>query len=300
MRAIASFSVGGDGPFELGPGDLIGRMPTAALFIDDPRVSEAHAMVSLRRGELYLLSLRRMVGHHGRPVSEVQLEPGVEIELAHGLVLRVDDVARPAQVPALESEGLGTRPLGPVASIVRGPPLRVASRFVPGAAAHVWSVGGDGWRLRVADSPAQLLRPGEAFTVDGTRFQLSTIALDGAGQASTQGAGGVGEPLHIVAHYDTVRFQRPARPPITVGGVGARLISELVALAGPVSWELVARELWSDAVEAGELRRRWDVTLCRLRNRLRDEGLRTDLLRSDGGGQVQLVLYEGDRVDDRS
>lgn len=40
------------------PGDLIGRLPGAALQIADPRVSEAHAMVSLRAGELVLLALR--------------------------------------------------------------------------------------------------------------------------------------------------------------------------------------------------------------------------------------------------
>ena len=40
------------------PGDLIGRMHTAALHLDDGRVSEAHAMVSLRDGSLRLLSLR--------------------------------------------------------------------------------------------------------------------------------------------------------------------------------------------------------------------------------------------------
>ena len=42
----------------LGPGDLIGRSPTAALHIDDPRISEAHSMVSLRGSQLKLLALR--------------------------------------------------------------------------------------------------------------------------------------------------------------------------------------------------------------------------------------------------
>jgi pSer/pThr/pTyr-binding forkhead associated (FHA) protein len=32
----------------LAPGDIIGRMASAALVLDDGRVSEAHAMVSLR------------------------------------------------------------------------------------------------------------------------------------------------------------------------------------------------------------------------------------------------------------
>ncbi len=300
MRAVATFSIDGLGRAELGPGDLIGRMSTAALFLDDPRVSEAHAMVSLRHGELYLLALRRMVACRGRPVSEVLLEPGLEIELAHRLVMSVEEVTRPERVPALEAEGMGTRSLGPVASILLGPPLRVTARFVPGASAHLWSTGDEGWRLRVADRPVRVVRHGDQFIVGDVRFRLTAMMLGSAGQVSTQGAGGIGEPLHLIAHYETVEFHRPGRPAVTVAGVGARLISELVALNGPVPWEVVARELWSDDVEPGELRRRWDVTLCRLRNRLRDEGLRGDLLRSGGGGQVQLVLYEGDRVDDRS
>ena len=44
----------------LGVGDLIGRLPSAALVVDDPRVSEAHAIVSLRRAALHLLALRRL------------------------------------------------------------------------------------------------------------------------------------------------------------------------------------------------------------------------------------------------
>jgi pSer/pThr/pTyr-binding forkhead associated (FHA) protein len=60
---------------ELEHGDLIGRLWSAALVIDDPRISEAHALVSLREGGFWLLSLRRKIAVGGRPVSEVRLEP---------------------------------------------------------------------------------------------------------------------------------------------------------------------------------------------------------------------------------
>ncbi len=40
------------------PGGLIGRLPGAALRLDDPLVSEAHALVSLRGRKLKLLALR--------------------------------------------------------------------------------------------------------------------------------------------------------------------------------------------------------------------------------------------------
>lgn len=300
MRARVGFSLSGGGRADLGPGDLIGRVATAALAIDDPRVSEAHAMVSLRRGELYLLSLRRMVAVRGRPVSEVLLEPGAVIELADGLALTVETVAKPARVPALAARGLGVRPLGSVASILAGPPPRVVGRFVPGAEAHVWSAGDDAWRIRVGDGPVRELAVGDEVTVAGLAFRMSAVDLASLDHASTQGAGGIASPLHLVAHYDCVELRRSDRPVVTVSGVGARLISELVAMGGPVAWEVVARELWRDAVDAGELRRRWDVTLNRLRARLREAGVRADLVRSDGAGQVQLVLHDADRVDDRS
>ncbi len=58
VRPLARF-LAPDGRSELlGPGDIIGRMPTATLTINDPHVSEAHALVSLRGSELKLPGLR--------------------------------------------------------------------------------------------------------------------------------------------------------------------------------------------------------------------------------------------------
>jgi pSer/pThr/pTyr-binding forkhead associated (FHA) protein len=300
MRALVRFRLPGGSLVELGPGDLIGRVATAALMVDDPRVSEAHAMISLRRGELYLLSLRRLVGYRGKPTSEVRLTAGDVIDLADGLALTVEAVHTPARVTALETAGLGTRPLGQVASIVAGPPLRLAARFVPGAAAHLWSIGPDQWRLGVGDAAPRTLAQGESFDIGGHRFRIVALELGEAGHDPTQGAGGIETPLRIVAHYDSVEIHRRSRPVVTIGGIGARLVSELAALGGPVDWEVVASELWKDGVSSIELRRRWDVALGRLRARLREAGIRGDLVRSDGGGQLQLVLYDGDQVDDRT
>jgi hypothetical protein len=186
-----------------------------------------------------------------------------------------------------------------VASIVAGPPPRLVSRFVPGAAAHLWclgSAGVDAWRLRVGDRPARTVAVGDTFHVAGRAFEVCDIDLQAAGHEPTLGGG----PLRVVAHYDGVEIHRANRPVVTIGGIGARLISELVAFGGPVAWEVVARELWRDEADPTELRHRWDVALSRLRSRLREAGVRGDLLRSDGGGQLQLVLYDGDRVDDRT
>ena len=58
MRPTVSLQLPDGSIHELGHGDLIGRLWTAALHLDDGRISEAHAMISLRGSELHLLALR--------------------------------------------------------------------------------------------------------------------------------------------------------------------------------------------------------------------------------------------------
>jgi hypothetical protein len=46
------------------------------------------------------------------------------------------------------------------------------------------------------------------------------------------------------------------------------------------------------------VRRRLDVALSRLRQRLREHGIRADLVRMTGLGQIELFLHERDQVVD--
>ena len=299
MRAEVRLRLPDGSTVALGPGDLIGRVATAALVLDDPRVSEAHALVSLRGGALYLLSLRRLVGVRGKPVSEVRLARGLELELAEGLTLVVEEVTTPAHVLAVAAEGIGVRPLGQVTSILPGPPPRVVGRFVPGAAAHLWSTGEDRFRLRLGEGRPRAIGPGDRFTVGALAVTVCTTDLSAAGHAPTLRGGGIEAPLRLIVHYDAVELHRADQPVVTFAGIGARLLTELVGFGGPVGWETIARELWREELDTGELRHRWDVALGRLRARLREAGVRADLLRSDGG-QLHLVLYDGDQVIDRS
>ena len=287
----------GDAYHELVPGDVIGRMRSAALPIDDPRVSEAHAMISWRYGAQWLLSLRRLIAVGGKPLSEVELTPGLRVTLAEGLELSVERVVNPTAVMAIEAPNLGVRPLAPVVSLYAGPPPRVVDRFEPGAAAHLWWSGED-WKA-ADDDGERVVGDGDVLTVSGCGFRVRTVLADGAGR-STSWNGAIASPLRIVAHYDTVELHRAARPVASIGGIGARIIGELVSLDGPTDWETVAREVWNDGSDAFELRRRWDAALRRLRDKLRANGIRGDLLRADGAGQCQLVLYEGDTVEDRT
>jgi hypothetical protein len=96
----------------LSPGDIVGRMASAALVLDDPRVSEAHALVSLRGAELQLLALRGMFAVNGEPSSKIVLQPGQRLSFAEGLALEVEAVQLPDTLAALEGDGLPTQVLG--------------------------------------------------------------------------------------------------------------------------------------------------------------------------------------------
>ncbi len=276
-------------------GDLIGRTPGAAVLIDDPRISEAHAIVSLRRGRLHLLSLRRLLGVGGRSVSDVALKAGMTIGLADELVLEIVRVELPEMVTGLRAPGLGTRILPQVASIVGTPP-RLVGRFEPEARAHLWCTDNE-WRLQFGRSRRTVV-PGDHFDIDGVRFTLTTVAIDDAGPPTTI-AGSAVERLRLVAFYDNVQIHRRNREVVTLGGTGARILSELIACGGPTNWEVLASAIWPGEPVDLALRHRWDVALGRVRTKLRETGVR-DLLRADGSGSLALELHDGDEVDDRT
>lgn len=299
MYASVRFRLPSGGVVELLPGDLIGRTTTAALHIDAPQISEAHALVSLRGGELHLLSLRRMIAVDGKAVASVVLRRGLSVGLADGIEITVEAVHLPGALAALEAPGIGRRLLGSVASIIAGPPVRIAGRYEPSSDAHLWITDGV-WRLQRPGGEPHPLRPGESFKVGGTELTLVDVPLTSAGQTPTRIEGGVQTPLRIVAQFDTVQIHRVDRPPLVLSGRGARIVSELVSLAGPAPWQLLAGEVWPDHPDPNVLRHRFDVNLARLRARLRGAGVRTDLVHTDGAGQVELLLVPGDSVEDRT
>jgi hypothetical protein len=297
MRALVRLRLEDGECVELGYGALVGRSSVATLRLDDPRVSEAHALVSVRRGELVLCSLRRMLGVRGRPVQDVVLKPGMVIELAPGLFVEVVDVMRPERVLAMEVEGLGRWVLPEAASLHVGPPPMAVPRFEPDAALHVWW-NGDAWRARARGRDVGEVGAGDVVSLDTVDVRF--VEVDLPSSATTPSQGPLEAPLRIVAWYDGVEIHREGREPVTFGGVTARILSELVVLAGPVEWHVVAKEVWRESIDVLELRHRWDVSLGRLRARLRDAGLRSDRVRADGGGRVFFVRHAHDRIEDRT
>ena len=118
MRAFVRIRTPDAQTVVLGPGDIIGRLATAALHLDDGRISEAHAMVSLRGRELKLLALRGLFAVAGKPIDEIVLREGLAVELARGLEIYVEDVVLPTALLAIEGEGLPRQVLAGTSSLV--------------------------------------------------------------------------------------------------------------------------------------------------------------------------------------
>lgn len=294
MRAFASIRGPDDRLFELGHGDLIGRLRSAALSIDDPRVSEAHAIVSLRGDRLKLLALRGRLYEAGATRAEIDLRDGLEVGLGHGLALTVEEVFLPETVLAVEADGLPRQVLQSVSSIYLLPRPRIVPGFGGDADATIWGDGAD-WRASVRGGPARALEVGVPIDVGGLEVRVVEVALAQSGALGTLGAP---LPIRLVVSYDTAEIHAGDRV-LLLSGVAARLLSELVAFDGPTAWETLAAEVWGREVDRDQLRSRFDMAVLRLRKRLREAAIREELVATTGTGQVQLLLKQGDVVDAR-
>lgn len=284
----------------LHPGDVVGRSHAAPVRIDDPRVSEAHAMGSLRGGQLKLLALRGRLAVGSTPLTEVLLESGLEVRLARGVSVGVSRVDVPDHVLAIEGAGLPRHRLDlQSASLLLEPVLTLRPGYVDGAAATLWS-DGLGMRIRIGDGPAEPLTEGTEVQIGPHRLGIVAVSIDRVASPSTRLQGRLHSPLRVVVSFDTAAIHREGQPPVGLGGMSARILSELVTLDGPAPWATIAGELWRDVSDEVPLRRRWDRGLARLRCKLRDAGIRPDLIRSDGSGNCELFLYEGDVTEDRT
>ena len=299
MRAYVRFLLSDGSEVDLCPGELIGRLRGAALRLDDARVSEAHALVSLRGAQLKLIELRGVLAINRRQVSEVVLEVGTVVQLASDLSITVSAVQLPAQLLALSGGGLRESPLtGSVYSLRLEPRPMLVPRFQADAPAHLWSIG-DGWRVSVSGQSWELLAGGEVVVNEHT-FQVIAVATTTANAPATAMNGRLFRPIRIVAQFDTVHIHREGMSITALSGITARILSELVSFGQPVEWHTLAEPLWPKVTDRTALRNRLDVNISRLRRKLRSEGIRPDLVRFDGTGKLELLLNEGDRTEDQS
>ncbi|MCB9677688.1 MAG: hypothetical protein H6737_21460 [Alphaproteobacteria bacterium] len=276
-------------------GDIIGRLWSAALRLDDPRISEAHAMISNRHREMKLLALRGRFMAGGKSATDVALEAGMQLTLAPGLDLEVVEVGTPRAVLLVGADGLAPRGVPGVLSLYGGAEPRIRNGWRPDAHATLWPTG-EGW-MRSGDPPVAITGATE-WNVGGTTFRAWIEATD-TGVAPTQRDASLAVPLTLVARYDTFHLLRSGRPVCVLTGRSARLLSELVVLAQPCSWESLAIELWGP-MDRADLRRRWDMQLQRLRQKLRAGSVRTDLVQATGNGLIELVLGPEDTVVDET
>lgn len=280
-------------------GAVVGRLASCAVHVDDPGISEAHALVSLRGGAFRLLALRGRLAVDGALANEATLSPGREIQLTPEHTLRVERVQLPRAVLALEGDGLVRQALPTSCALTADPALRLWPRFHAHAAAWIWSNGAE-WNLRLAaDGKTRPLRDGERFRVGDHELRTSLMPLSDAGGATTLGPAPDLEPLHIEACFDVVHIRRPSTPPLSLAGLSARIVSELITLGGTADWHVLAGELWRDD-DLHAQRRRFDVGMVRLRKKLRAARVRPNLVCALGNGVVELVLHPRDVVVDAS
>ena len=284
---------------DVAPGGIIGRSHGAALRLDHPLVSEAHALVSLRGRKLKLLTLRGSMEVDGKRLPEIVLEAGQRILLAQGVAIEVERVELPSYVLALTGFGVEPEELSAaVYSIVARPPPGLSELvvgFQAAAPAHVYSTT-EGWRIRLRDQPPQAVVAGASWDIDGARVGALELPIGSAGSKSTVFAGRIYAPLRVVARFETVHLETAGQPTLVIIGVPARILTELCVIGAPVAWEVVANEIWRDETDGRALRQNWDRNLRSLRVKLRQGGLRDDLVRPDGKGNVELFLQPGDTV----
>ena len=285
----------------MAPGGLIGRLRTADLRIDDPRVSEAHAYVSVRDGKLTLLALRGGLAVEGQLVRDVPLAAGRRITLAKGdpeIVIDVVEVRAPTRMLALAGPGLDAQLLtGRCLSLVRQPHVALVGGFQPNAEATLWTDGA-GWVGQVQGGPARPLEPGQELVIANEVFQVVEVGPRQATTPDTDLDGRIAEPLRIEGYFDTVHLHRPGQAALVLSGAPARLIYELGTIGQPVAWQAIATTLWHDNADESRLRKRWDVLMVRLRKRLADASIRPSLVQADGGGKVRLLLEPADAFRD--
>lgn len=286
------------------PGDIVGRLASAKVCLNDPRISEAHALVSMRGRTLRLLALRGRFAVDDEASNDVELMADQVIQFARGIEVTVVAVVL-GDVLGIEGPLMPTQVLPPIASLFAEGPS--AGAVVPGlqsgADALLW-LAGETLHLRITGQPDTTISPGETFTlpIAGGSAQVYRVTNVARPDVSSTDRGTSFEPLRIVLRFDTVHIHRGEQS-IAIDGLPARLVTEIGLMGVPVEWRTVARAVWPEdagAIDDAMLRQRWDRVLRRVRLRLRDAGMRADLVRMDGLGRVELLLGQHDRVEDQT
>jgi len=278
-------------------GGIVGRSPYSAVHIDDPAISEAHALLSWRGGELRLIALRRRFAVRGQAVEAVRLFEGDEIELAPGWAIEILEVTLPPHVLTLEGAGLPTQLLPDVAALTLGPPPTLSTRISPSADATLWQsseMPPPGVRIRSSDGGEITPDSDGNFALGGQRFRILAVPTRSVADAAT-GRPSQREALSVTLDGELVRIGDISRT-IEFQGVQGRLLRILTVERVACDWPTLASRVWTDRADWDALRSRLDTTVSRIRQRLKSVGFAPALLRSNGAGGFLLALEERDHV----
>jgi hypothetical protein len=296
MQPTVTFRLADETTALLGPGDIIGRSLQAALCLNEPYISEGHAMISLRSGQLALLALRGRVSVDGRRVAQLALRQGQRILLAGRLPLFVETVDVPDHVLGLRGGGLASPILPSVCSLTVNPKPELSIGFNAEADAYFWDTGV--MNMRIGDGAAAQVTVGQRVTVGDYTFTLTALPIGLASRVPTEDSEEVGGPLHLILKYATVHIIAGPRRVLLTGN-SARIICELASTKVPMKWQEIGRELWPhDFEDSKVMRERWDSCVARLRRKLKVARIRPDVLRATGQGLIELMLTQADTVED--
>lgn len=266
----------------------MGRLRGAAIRIQDPRVSEAHALITLRGAQFVMLALRgrlRLVGGEAR--GRIDLQAGQRIELNEGVEVVVDAVAISPTLLAI----LGLEPdpvplLSPEISLV-GDPLHLVPHNHGDAVLRVWRSQAQWWIGPPAGAPAPL-RVGHRQEVDGheLRWELVSTSLVSVDPTTLRE---FWPPLEVdvFGQHTELLLRGEGTPHRLTGNLHSmvRWVATMARLGHAVHWLEVAKRIW----RVNHTRANWYRTLGRLKGKLRDLRLPENLVETKAG-LVRLAL----------
>lgn len=290
--------IGTDERIVLNPGDFIGRANTAAMYIDDPRVSEAHAMISLREHCLKLLSLRGRFRHNGKVLTEVHLRPGMILELAEGVEVVCEEVYLPqTALGLLLWPGPLEVPLSGTTTVyIEGGQATVRRGHDPNGDLVIWAAGHD-WRAQVKGQKNRSLTCGDKLMIREVEIEIVKVSLSVMSQDRTLSQ--IRGALTLRHSINRVTILTDVGPPHIISGIPGKLLASLLARGGAADWRDVVSDVWpNDLSSASSLRRRFDTGLRRLRETMsRLVSTAEDFLKLDGAGILMISLGREDRIE---
>lgn len=253
------------------PTAIIGRLAKADLQLHDPTVSEAHALISLRGGEVRLLALRGGLVVDGVPCREIALRRGQVVEIG-AVTLRVTSVTLPTHELALRQGQrlVRLRDAGWLSEdlTVRPTPQQGAPYLYP---------TDEGWSARWGTGLDVPLHEGDH--VGGAAVVL--LALSPI--ATTLGGGRAATDRRLVLGHLVAKLEKRGRTIATFTGQKHDMLLVL-AQHTSVEWEDAARGVWGGGVMSDRAiaTAKWSKAVLRLKAALVECGA-LDILRHDAG-----------------